>query len=240
MQKNWLKKAKRKLLFFQPWKDSGLKNQVITREMSIPVKLVTKLLDITVEDFIKCYFYNDLSKVIKSGIPSQEEVEEAWSFLKLEYCDSVGGAGYKVYASAFRCLIQLRSEKEELILLCELLRAVYYKPFALEVNEICGTDYEFNPENWENYLLEINKAEEHLRVLNLEITLKEVEFNIIEKDENLKQETEEDFYERIIDMSECFKIPGLTPKMSMFEYVTRTKRMEKIFEDLNQKQHASS
>lgn len=136
----------------------------------------------------------------------------------------------------------MRADVDCIILLQELLTKYYYKPFTTELNELCETDYEFNPENLEMYLEEINEAAEtQIRFLNMEIRLKELEMEHQKKEAEEKGEiteeiTEESFYETLIDIGDFAKV-HLDDKISMFEYCRRIKKMNEYRESLNKKEN---
>ncbi len=199
--------------------------------MSTSRKLVQRLQEINVHDFVRCYAYGELNRIILDGEFTEEELLDQWEILQMMYFDEVGGLRFQNSFASYKQLLLMRTDVDSIILLRELLTKYYYKPFALELNEICETDYEFNPEDLENYLEEINEAADcQLRYLRMEIQLKEIELEHQKKEEENSEHTteeitEESFYENLIDLGNHSKI-HLDDKISMFEYCKRIKKLK--------------
>jgi len=221
-QKNSPSRLRKSLSFSQRKKDIPLKENQNTKEVSTPVKLVQDLKEITLKEFLNCYYRSDFSSLILQGQPTEEQIEQCWEGIILKYLDYVGGNNQKIYLSAFRSLVELRLDVELVKILKELLETVYSKDFAQQLNQICGESYEFNPIDWENYLEEINECcSTFIRDSNIQIKLKKLEIDSIESSEEEGEKIKEnDFYVTLVNLSNHASI-GLNDSINMLEYCIR-------------------
>lgn len=211
-----------------------------TKEQSLSTKLIQNLRDINLRDFIHCYKSKDLEKLIIDGTPTEEELQDAWDKLRMDYIDLTGGVKQKTYFGLLKLLISLRARKEQFLICQRVLKAVYSDMWAKELDELCETELELNPENWEQYLQDIDdNCNEFLAPLSMEIRLKQIEFDqISEEDEDSKEMQEDDFYDALLDISDHIHTP-LTDLISMWEYCRRIARLKEHIKELNSKQDAS-
>jgi hypothetical protein len=242
MHKNTATSKIKKFLYSRQTTGLNTKQQENTQGMFTSRKLVQTLQEIDVYNFMRCYCYGELNRIIVSGEFNELELLEQWEEIQMLYFDEIGGQRFKSNFNIYKELLLLKLDYECIILIQELLKNYYCKPFTSELNELCGTSYEFSPEPLDIYLQEIeNACEPQLRYLRTEIKLKEIEIEHqkeeIDKDSTDKEGLyEKSFYENLIEVGDFAKI-RLDDKISMFEYCHRIKKLNLYKDSLNKKEN---
>ncbi len=225
--------------FIRQKKGLGTQKLEPTKEL-ISVKFIQRLQDIDLCTFLKCQFHQEYDLLVLSGDPTFNEKQEAWNDIQLLYADKAGGSIFVAYYKTLHKLIDLRTQRESIVFVRDVLMSVYSPDFAAELNNLCDTDYDFNPEDWDNYIQEIKDACSCLRIINVDIKLTELEFEDTGSEENLPKVTEDWYYDRLVDFVDVAKLSGsLTDKISMYEFCRRLKQLEAINKKNKEQSHGS-
>lgn len=193
--------------------------------------------------FIDCLEEN-YSSLIKPGTgwikPTEKELFAAWTAILAEYSEAVGTAEYKVYVSLYKEISIYAITLEQIHFCVILLRSVYSKYFADQLNKILKTKCVFNILDRKTYDDELNKCERLAKGIKLRMDLKESQFKAIkdkyegEADKEENNNTRAFFSSMLVTLSDLAKY-HITDHIMVGEYTERIKRYNKHVEQLNSK-----
>ena len=195
--------------------------------------------------FIDCLVDNNLSALTISGFPTEQQLTEAWAVIINQYTDIIGSHEYKMYVSMFKevALLKLTLQQINIIIAKEdkekgikpgILRLGYDEFFAGEINRLLGTSCRFNWNDQKSYYAELDKCVNRSKAIKIQLDLKLLKFEAIEKKNTQSAVTKIDrqyFVSILITLSDHAKYPILD-NIKMSEYCERIKRFNIYCEQL--------
>lgn len=146
----------------------------------VPVKLLRRCEEVTMEQFMACMCENDLSVLVVEGVPTPEELAEAWAALFYEYCDVVGASEAKYHAKITLHIELLRSQVNMGTGWLKMLQYRHSDNIVKALQNI-GFEYDFDPADDVQLAGDIARAYAEIRSLSLDLKAKEMEFEHILK-----------------------------------------------------------
>ncbi len=213
--------AARKKLSTDPMPSNSLYRSIV----ELPLKL-----------FISCLVTGDLTYLIKSGSPTNKEIDEAWDVITEEYATATGNHEHRLYISLMKELALLKCDYKLILTLIQVLREVYDKRLASELNKLLTVNFKFDISNPVQYNHELDRCIKRSKDILLNIELKESQFKAIQEKFTTKQSkpTKEYFHSILITLSDHAKY-SITDRITVYEFCERLKRFTQYVESLKSK-----
>jgi hypothetical protein len=205
-----------------------------TATPSTPIEIATQLskwylsiTDLPLDKYIECVVDGNLSALVISGYPTQEELEAAWLEIAEQYADAMGDAEHRMYIKLYKELVYLNIEYKQILSLIEVLTIVVYKPFEQKLNELLFTNFSFTA----NREKELDTCFRLSKSTLLKIDMKKAHLDgLKEKGEDTdKTPTREYFQSILITLSDYSKYP-VQETITTYQFCERVKRFTQFVE----------
>ena len=111
------------------------------------VKLYRSFTEIPLENFITCFCDNDLTALIISGNPTQEELEEAWAPILESHGQKADDPEQKEVALHTRDYNRMITKCNAIQMLVKAIVFIPHKPWIEELKKLYGMPIELDPKN---------------------------------------------------------------------------------------------
>lgn len=128
------------------------------------------------DKFIICFVDGDLTPLIISGTPTQQELAEAWRNIKEEYTELVRNEDQQHTNDLNAEVIVLQNKIFRINMCVEALKHVYTSDLVEELREQ-HMPFDYNPDYPEQYYRDLEKTIERSRGLYLKLKLKQDELS---------------------------------------------------------------
>jgi hypothetical protein len=205
-----------------------------TATPSTPIETATqsnkwyqKISDLPLNKYIECVVDGNLSALVISGYPTQEQLEASWFEIVEQYAEAMGDAEHRMYIKLYKELVYLNIEHKQIISLIEVLTIVVYKPFEQKLNELLFTNFSFTA----NREKELDTCYRLSKSTLLKIDMKKAQLDgLKEKGEDTdKTPTREYFQSILITLSDYSKYP-VEETITTYQFCERVKRFTQFVE----------
>ena len=167
-----------------------------TTSPKIPLKLLSRTSEVTMDNFIACMCKDDLSVLVAEGEANVEELAEAWTNLFYEYCDEAE-ASETLYRTKLISEITLLKQRNMLVSdWIKLLHLQYFKSLADGLRTL-GYDFELNPEDPKQYTADLTRITHEVNFSKLQLRIKEAEYEAILENQSTKDSVDEKYFSTI-------------------------------------------
>lgn len=195
----------------------------------LPYTVITSIKDLLFSDFIKCVVHGQLSILIQSGCPTEEQLISAWGELLSQYYEATGDSKVGDYLDTARMMTEVALHINRIAGRIEAIRIAYGKvdaedlqPFFDDLIED-GYEYEFLPDTIEKDLNSIESLEKRHRITYARLKAQYDRINT----GNAKEITEDMFIDSLFDISKHEGINYKASEISTHEYCVLAKRLAK-------------
>lgn len=205
-----------------------------TATPSTPIEIATQsskwylsITDLPLNKYIECVVDGNLSALIISGYPTQEQLEAAWLDIAEQYADAMGDAEHRMYIKLYKELVYLNIEYKQILSLIEVLTIVVYKPFEQKLNELLFTNFSFTA----NREKELDTCFRLSKSTLLKIDMKKAQLDGLKEkgDDTDKTPTREYFQSILITLSDYSKYP-VQETITTYQFCERVKRFTQFVE----------
>ncbi len=210
--------------------------------------------DLPLSKFIDCIVENNLSALIISGLPTEQQLHESWENIMNEYTEIIGTQEYRMYVQIFKEISLLKITLQQINAIAHkgtenldiddkdyfatgILRLTYDEYFAKELNILLRTDCKFNWLDQKSYHAELDKCISRSKSIKIKIDLKNIQFEAIEEKNKNKSAAKIDrqyFTSILITLSDHAKF-RIDENIKMSEYCERVKRFSDYCESMKSK-----
>lgn len=196
-------------------------------------KLYQSINELPLNLFITAVVDENLSVIVVFGYPSQEEIEQAWSEINLQYSDAMGDGEYRMYLKLYKEITILSANHQCVFLLIEMLQYTYDPRLLSELNKIISTAMVLDPERPKEYASTLRRCFNRSKALKIELDLKLIQFESIKQKftENGKKPTRDYFQSILITLTDHAKV-RVDDTISVFEFCERINRFNKHVETI--------
>lgn len=188
------------------------------------IKYHKSIHDLPLSKFIDCIVDNNLSALIISGFPEEEELRSAWENIIGQYTDTIGGMEYKMYTELFKEISVLKITLNQIDIAVGILQVTYDEFFAKEVNKLLRTDCKFNWKDQQSYQAECKKCLNRAKAIKIKLDLKNLQFDAIQKKQKPGAKIDRQYFLSILITLSDFAKYRLDETIKMGEYCERIKR----------------
>lgn len=182
--------------------------------------------------FVKCSCEKDLKYLVRSGAPTEAQLAEAWVNIVQEYSDAIGSHEYRLYLSLYKEVSLLKIDYEMAKAAIEILELCDDNRIKDSLNKILMTTFKFGDNKFE----ELRKCKSRIKNFKIQIDLKVIQFNEIEKkNRGVKKEVDEKYYESLLITLSDYAKYRIIDSISVFEFCERIKRLNAYHETLKKK-----
>jgi hypothetical protein len=194
---------------------------------AIPLsKWYQNIVTLPLSKFIEVAVSGNLSALTIEGFPTKEELEDAWKNIKIEFSDFIGDAETRMHASLLRDIAVLNITIQQIEMLVDVLKEIYYKPFCDMLNTILYTTFEFDYEkNLDAYFKNLQACLNRSKGIKIDRDLKMMQFEgvVKKKESGDTGYTLEYFHSNLISLSDYAHYP-ISTDITTYEYCERIKR----------------
>jgi len=193
--------------------------------------------ELPLNKFIECIVDGNLSALIISGLPDKEDLQQAWETISNQYVERIGTHEYKMYVALYKEIHTLKITINQVNIIAGrgnikkgiepgALRLYYVEELAKELNTLLKTSCKFNYKDPKSYHAELDKCLNRSKSFNIQLSLKLLTFEAIEKKNNRKvgQKMDREYFTSIlVTLSDHAKY-HVGDNIKMGEYCERLKR----------------
>ncbi len=141
-----------------------------------PVLLITSPHKLYLDKFIICDVEEDLTHLIISGKPTEQQLKDAWYSILSEYADLTQDADRKVYYNSLKEIARLTIKHDLIAYLISVLRLYYDEELAKELCFLLMERFVFDNSNPEDYNKILNRCTTRLKGVAMQIKIEEAKF----------------------------------------------------------------
>src|ERR1051326_4835512 len=220
-------KLTRLLLHFTKSTDSGrgAEEQKYSKRDTLTHTFFQHIADLPLRNFIDCNVNENLSALIISGFPTQEQLNAAWTNITQEYADATGDSEHILYLNLYKeisiLLIDIQSAEKIIYLLTTMNSAFFQR----ELNELLHTDYAFDWNDQELYQRDLDRASNRVKALrNINYAMKKAKFDVMTKKNKEGQKPTVEYYREILITLGDHVNQTLSDTMPVLDFIIRIKR----------------
>lgn len=212
------------------WFSKLLKAMILWKKKQ-PLKIVNPTFELylscnklPIENFITCVVDGNLSALVISGLPPEEKIREAWSFIYEEYIDLIGDNEYLLYLRTVKDFTLIQSKYSIIINSINCLEKVFNERLAKKVLIELGGNFKFNYHNPEEYQKDIEGLRNRTKTLKIQLDIKRIE---LEQAESIrpKDKADRNYYTQLfIHLSTFYKF-HITSDITVAEFCLRLKNV---------------
>jgi len=191
---------------------------------------------------------NNLSALIISGLPTEEELQKAWETISGQYIERIGSNEYKMFLAIYKeiSILKITLDQVNFIAAREnkekgippgVLRLYYVEELAMELNKLVGANFKFNNNDPQSYHADLDRSINRSKSIKIQLDLKLLSFEAIEK-KNIasgKEKPSREYFTSVMVTLSDFAKYQLPDTIKMGEYCERLKRFNKACEQSKKK-----
>lgn len=210
-------------------------------------KYYHSIYDLPLNKFIDCMIDGNLSALIVTGFPNPEILKQAWDNILAEYSDVIGSQEHRMIFQLWKEVAIMKVSVDMIRIMAArgndinedkgILRIVYIKAMADELNTILGTSCKFNWADQKTYNDELDKCVNRGKALLIQYDMKCLQFAALQKQAEGKTDVKIDrqyFTSILITLSDHAKY-RIEESIKMSEYCERVKRFSDYCEQIKNK-----
>jgi len=193
--------------------------------------LYRKINKIPFDKFEDCYVDNDLSSLIISGTPTQQELQECWDVMHEDYIYAIGDSEQKLYLRLYKEVSELTTRIHLIRRIIEVLYNYRVKKMEDILNKELKSSFKFDSSKPEEYDKLLQKAYSKSKSLIIQYDLKNIQLKAIEKgqEKNGGQKPTREYFSGIINvMRIVHKCPIDKKVITAFEYIDLVRLTNKM------------
>ena len=161
-------------------------------DTTVEVKYHTGLQFLPLNKFIDVFVDGNLSALVISGFPSADNLKQAWETILDQYSDMIGGMEHEMFFQLRKEVGLLKMDIDLIRILAArgsdtedkgILRMVYIKTMADDLNELLGTTCSFNWNDQKTYNDELDKCVNRGKALLIRYDMKNLQFLAMQKED---------------------------------------------------------
>jgi hypothetical protein len=204
----------------------GSKDQQPLPMESQIVSLYQSINELPLSNFITCLVDNNLNALAKSGLPTSEQLSDAWNIIYSEYSDQMSDNEGKLYIKLYKEITAITIDIATVNKCLEVLQNYRVKQFEDMLQAVLRTSFIFDASNPEQYDSLLIKCEKRSRSLHIAYDLKTIEFKEIQKKfEKGTQPTREYFLSTLNILR--LKYHEVSLQLTVFEFIDMIKNYTK-------------
>lgn len=188
---------------------------------------------LTMDRFITCMVEGELSSLVISGKPTNEQLSKAWLDIQQEYSDAIGDSEYTYYLNVFKETALLTIKLSSIQILVEILSNFYSEDFCIELNKLLDKKIKLNFDEKEDYYKQLQACLTRSKSLKIRIELKNIELGALQKkfsSAKRVEPTREYFQAMFTTLSDHAKYFIDEKSITVFQYCDRIRRINKQYE----------
>jgi hypothetical protein len=183
--------------------------------------------ELPLSKFIDCTVDNNLFALVRTGKPTNEQLEQAWEQISQEYADAIGDTEHRMYVSVYRDVKVLGTTLQQIHWLIAQLKEVYFSGYANRLNNLLKTNFKFDYTNPAQYFNELSRCINRSKGIKIDLDLKMVQFEVMQKSRQQQSEgkrpTREYYQAILITLSDHVKYP-ISDSITVYEFCDRMRR----------------
>ena len=230
---------------------SGKKEQT-TNTGSTPDKPIANwyrsIHELPLKHFETVYVDQNLFALVISGSPTIDDLSKAWENIQSEYADALGNADYKMYVSVYKEITLMNITYEQILFivapgdeegngkgillkLCSPQFDTEVKFFANEINDLLRFRPRLNTNDPASYFAEVEKCYRRSKAIKIQLDMKRLEFEGVEKKFNKSgEQMEKSFFTSMLIFLSKHNGYKITKDITVAEYCEYVKQYNRFVE----------
>jgi hypothetical protein len=190
------------------------------------------IVDLPLNKFIEASTSGNLSALIISGTPPEEDLYNAWGTIMEEYSLAIGDHETRLRFNLYTEINKLQLKINQIALIVSILKNYYVPIFVTELNNLLVTTMVFDINKPDEYDKKLQLALNRSKGYKIQLDLKIDHYEALSKSEGSGAVTKEYFQSVLITISNHAKylIPDT---ITVFEFCERIKRFNREAEQKN-------
>lgn len=199
------------------------------------VSLYQSIDDLPLSNFITCLVDNNLNALVKSGLPSSDQLQSKWMEILTDYTDAIGSNENKMSLSIYKECIALDCKLKIVHACVTVLEGDYEETLAMMLNQLCKCNYSYQGEN---KIKELKSALARSKSIKIALDMKLLDFEGMREKQtkNDNKPTRKYFISVLIFLSNHAKY-AITDTISVAEYCERVRQYNIFCEQSKPKSH---
>lgn len=208
-------------------------------ETAVEYKLYHSITQTPLSAFVKAVCDNDLQALVIEGDVPDPILKAVFIDLKTSFSEALGGTEVSVSLNLFKRISLQTTKLIQVYTLLAILREVYVKEFATELNRLLVTVFEFDPANREQYFRFLDSCSTRAKRIEVDIELKMASYEEIQKGSGEGESvapTHEYFQEWLNTLSEHNKYQIIAEQITVYQFCDKIKRFNSYIKMLQNRQ----
>jgi hypothetical protein len=190
------------------------------------------IVDLPLNKFIEVSTTGNLSALIISGQPTEEQIHNAWGTIMEEYSFAIGDHETRLRFNLYTEINKLQLKIDQIALIVSILRNFYVERFVTELNNLLVTTMKFDVNNREDYDRKLKLALNRSKGFKIQLDLNIMQYNALLKEGGETSIGKEYFQTILITISNHAKYM-IPDTITVFEFCERIKRFNREMEIKN-------
>lgn len=192
-----------------------------TPKGSLSPKFFRTITELPLSKFIEVAVDDNIMALVISGIPTEDELRDAWYEIYQEYLDSMGDANQLLILKLYREITRLTLQQEQIHMLIEFLSTYKYKKFEDTLNALLSSRFQFKEKRKDD----LERAGRIGRQMSIKVDIKQMQLdNLREKMPKEGEKITRAYFQSVlITLSDFSKYP-IHDSITTFEFCERLRR----------------
>lgn len=213
------------------------KSELQSQAESPSAKWYRRINDLPLRNFIDATINGNLSALIISGYPTEQQLAEACQEIQFQFHDALGNEAYKQYVNQLRAITDLRVTYNQIQIcvkqLCDILEGGVKtseiedieKYYQYELNRLLKVNFVFDKNNRDAYLQTLNRCLNRSKGIKIDLDIKVQNFEAIEKAHETAEPIDGSYFQAmLITLSDAAGY-HLSDGITVLEFCERIKRL---------------
>lgn len=196
-----------------------------------------RISDLPLRNFIDVTINGNLSALIISGFPAEQELIEARQEIEFQFHDALGNEAYKQYVNQLRTITDLKVTYNQIQIcvkqLCDILEGGVVTPeiedmekyYQYELNKLLKVNFVFDRTDRERYLQTLNRCVNRSKGIKIDLDIKLQNFEALEKAHETAEPIDGSYFQAmLITLSDAAGY-HLSDGITVLEFCERIKRL---------------
>lgn len=187
------------------------------------------IVDLPLNKFIEVSTTGNVSALVISGEPSEEELSSAWGRIMEQYGEAIGDHEATMRINLYKDIYRLQLKINQIALIVSLLRSYYVPKMVTELNRLLVSTLVFDVNKREEYDRRLQTALNKSKAFKIQLDMKVMQYESLKKGKDEEGGVSKEYFQSIlITLSDHAKYPILDTIITVFEFCERIKRFNKV------------
>lgn len=205
--------------------------QMPLKEVSPSWKLYQFITELPLNRFVDACVDKNYAALIREGMPPADVLLKTWEEIRVQYADAIGDHEYRLYISLYKEITIYQCTLGQINMLCTILASVHNDIYALELNNLVSSSFQFDPRFPEDYDRDLKRAQARSMGIKMQMDLKSAQLQAIQgRFEGKNSKPTREYFLGMTDMLSDAVGYSLPESMTVFSFCDRLKKLNERYE----------